>query len=137
MKWILPIVAFSLLFLSCSRRKCCEPPQSDSNWKITKRFGGISASEVPLTEDQKNNVLTINPNGNFICRNMVTGTTFTGTYSYSNFNSIYGDRLRYLFSPKLPMLTEEYLILMDNPSGKMVFGDNFQDGYSTTFELIP
>jgi hypothetical protein len=35
------------------------------------------------------------------------------------------------------MLTEEYLILVDNPIGKMVFGDNLQDGYSTTFELIP
>jgi hypothetical protein len=123
---------------SCSRKCDCVPPsQSVTNWKIQKRFGGIAGTEVTLTEDQKNNILTINPNGTFSCKNMVTGVTVSGNRSMVNYNSIYGDRLRVIFSPKLPMLDEDFLILTDNPNGSMTFGDNVNDGYFTTFVLIP
>ncbi|MEK7224746.1 MAG: hypothetical protein AAB221_03595 [Bacteroidota bacterium] len=82
-------------------------------------------------------MLTLKQSGSFVCKNTVTGITVSGTFAYSNFHSIYGDRQKMIFSPKLPMLSEDYFVLVDNPNGKMVFGDNYTDGYVTTFEIIP
>ncbi len=91
----------------------------------------------PLTEDQKNNILVIYANGAFSCTNTVTGATVSGSLNISTFNSIFGPMPRYIFSPALPMLAEDPLLLVDNANGKMVFGENITDGYMITFELIP
>jgi|CXWL01.1.fsa_nt_gi hypothetical protein len=132
------LITVSLLFNSCRRDcGCSPPPLTETKWKITDRSGGIAGGHIGLTDDQKNNILTIKPGGIYSCTNTVTGAFVTGILSMSNFNSIYGDRTRLIFAPKLPMLAEDYLILIDNPSGKMIFGDNTVDGYLTIFELVP
>ena len=138
MKFYSSLLIVALLGVSsCSRKcDCVPPPQTITNWKIQKRFGGIAGTEVALTEDQKNNILTLNPNGTFSCKNTVTGVTVSGNRSMANYNSIYGERQRVIFSPKLPMLDENFLILTDNPNGSMTFGDNVNDGYFTTFVLV-
>jgi hypothetical protein len=138
MKSALFFLSFLVLFQSCSRKcDCSPPPRSDTNWKIINRRGGIAPIDVPLTDDEKNNVLTLKTNGAYSCKNTLTGTIISGTISMSNFSSIYGDRQQLIFSPKLPMLNEDYLILIENPNGRMVFGDNKYDGYFTTFEIAP
>jgi hypothetical protein len=140
MKYLFVLITSFLLASSCNKDRdcgCVTPPFTETNWKVTKVSGGISGTDKPLTDEQKNNILTIHNGGSFTCKNSVTGTTIKGSYTMGNFTSIYGDRQRYTFSPNLPMLNQEYIILTDNPNGKMIFGDNKYDGYLTTLELIP
>src|SRR5690349_5202101 len=134
----LAILAFSVLILgSCSKPDCgcVTPPGTATTWKITKRFGGIAGQDVALTPDQENNRLLIRTDGTYSCTNIVTGITVTGTLTQTNFNSIYGNLPRFIFTPALPMLQDDYMILLDNPVGSIKFGDNIHDGYQTTFTL--
>jgi len=116
---------------------CAPPPESSSKWKITSRSGGISGTSVPLTTDQQNNVITFQSNGKYVCTNTQTGMVVNGTFTISDFSSIYGTKSRFVFDPQLPMLNDEYYILLSNTEGKLVFSDNMADGYSTTFSIIP
>ncbi len=59
----------------------------------------------------------------------VTNTLSTGSYIVSSSNN----QVKYMFSPKLPMLDEDQLILVENPNDKLVFGDGNADGIYTTF----
>jgi hypothetical protein len=130
------IAMTSITALNCNKEGdcgCVPPPQQETSWKITSRMGSISGNLTQLTTDQQNNVLTLKPNGQFICTNTQTGMIVNGTVTTSNFNSIYGDRPRLVFNPQLPMLDNEYYILLGNTDGKLIFGDNIADGYSTTF----
>jgi PKD repeat protein len=134
------VILFSLfLFSSCHKEHhggCIPAPSAETKWKVTKRFGGIAAMEHPLTDDQKNSVLTITTNGNYTCINTVTGQTVSGTYTSVNFSSIYGEKPRFIFTPALPVLPGEFMILLDNQTGLMVFGDNLTDGIQTTFTSV-
>ncbi|HEX2845304.1 MAG TPA: hypothetical protein VHN59_02060 [Chitinophagaceae bacterium] len=111
-------------------------PDSPTKWKITSRTGGVSGTSVPLTTDQQNNILTLELNGKYVCTNTQTGMIVNGTFTVSNFSSIYGAKQRFVFDPQLPMLDDEYYILLGNAEGKLIFGDNRADGYSTTFSII-
>lgn len=134
-------IALSTLSISsCSKTGetlGCEPlPETTSKWKITSRNGGISAKSVPLTIDQQNNIITFQSNGKYVCNNTQTGMEVNGTFAISDFSSIYGTKQKFVFDPQLPMLDDEYYILLGNAEGKLVFGDNRADGYSTTFSII-
>lgn len=135
-------VALSTLsILSCNKSEhdcgCVPPPPATSSkWKITSRTGGVSGTSVPLTTDQQNNVITFQTSGKYICTNTQTGMVVNGTIAISDFQSIYGLKGRFVFDPQLPMLNDEYYILLDNAAGKLVFSDNKADGYTTTFSLI-
>jgi hypothetical protein len=140
MKYLIVLIALIVLSSSCSRDSdcgCVTPPFTETNWKVIRVNGGITGTDQPLNDEQKNNRLTIQNNGSYTCKNVVTGKTITGSFTMANFTSIYGDRQRFIFSPQLPILTQDYIILIENPNGKMVFGDNVHDGYLTTLDLIP
>jgi hypothetical protein len=115
---------------------CVNLPDSPTKWKITSRTGGVSGTSVPLTTDQQNNILTLQLNGKYVCTNTQTGMIVNGTFAISDFSSIYGTKQKFVFDPQLPMLDDEYYILLSNAEGKLVFGDNRADGYSTTFSII-
>ena len=135
----LAIVMFAIS--GCSKTKCDCPPPADVNinykWQISERSGGVSGTKMALTDDQKNSVLNLYTNQTYMVKNMVTNAEVTGTYKLSDFNSIYGNKPRVIFTPNLPMLSNEFHILVENPPGKFVFGDNLVDGYQTTFVLVP
>jgi len=76
------------------------------------------------------------PNGQFVCTNKQTGMVVNGTYTMSDFASIYGNKTRIVFNPVLPMLDNAYHIIVSYAEGTMVLGDNMYDGYSTTFSII-
>jgi hypothetical protein len=129
-------LSIALLGAGCKKSHecgCAPPPRVETSWKITKRTGGIGGGEIPLTSDQQNSILTIKPDGHYSCINIVSRMIVEGTYASVNYNSIYGDRPRMIFTPKLPMLQDEYMILLDNQSGEMKFGNNIADGYYTYF----
>lgn len=135
------IAAFAIfLIASCSKGDhncgCVPPPFSETKWKMTKIFGGIATMEYPLNDAQKNSVLTIRNGSLYTCTNLVTGETVNGTYSVSNYSSIYGDKPRFIFTPSLPILPEDYVILVNSQNGSMEFGDNNYDGVVFTFSLI-
>jgi len=135
-KYLFLLLLPALILSACKKDHncgCVQPPLQASSSKITSRSGGIAGVEVPLTEDQKNNILTINTDGTFTCINIVSRMIVSGTITVSNYNSIYGNRPRYVFTPKLPMLDDDYMILLDNTTGSMKFGDNNADGYMTIF----
>ena len=123
---------------SCSRRDCgCTPPPGgETTWKITSRYGGIDGKEIPLTQDEKIHTLTLHMNGVFNCKNKITGHNISGSITTSDFNSIYGNRLRLVFSTPLPILKDEYLVLVQKEDRKMLFGDNIADGYMTVMEPV-
>lgn len=126
------------LSLSCSKSDCgcAPPPVSDGYWKITSRQGGFGGGTVALTSAQENTVLTLKTDGKYICTNQQTGETVNGDFSIeSNFSSIYGEKPRFIFNPALPMLNNQFYVLLENPKGKLVLGDNLADGYSTTFSV--
>lgn len=125
--------------LGCNKKTdcgCVPPPAEETSWKILNRVGSISGNNTTLTMDQQNNVLTLYPDGHFVCTNLQSGMVVNGTVTSSNFNSIYGDRPRFVFSPQLPMLDSEYFILLGSADNKLVFGDNIADGYTTTFSRV-
>ncbi|PZR27115.1 MAG: hypothetical protein DI535_11920 [Citrobacter freundii] len=126
-----------LIFSGCSKRTdcgCVPPPTSEANWKIVSRNGGTGGGSIPLTTIQQNSVLTLKNDGKYACTNKQTGEAVGGTYTIiSNFASIYGEKVRFVFTPKLPILETDMYVLLENPNGKLVFGDNAADGYSTTF----
>jgi hypothetical protein len=137
------LLCFVLVFSSCTKQTNCDcapdpyPPAYGEKWKITKVSGGIGNVNIPLTDDQKNNVLVLHGNGSFSCRNIMTGATVSGILTVSNFNSIFGPVQRYQFSPALPMTPVDPLLLISTSNQKMVFGENVTDPFLITFEYIP
>lgn len=121
----------------CSKTKdcgCVPPPTTEANWKMVSRDGSIDGGSIPLTTVQQNTVLTLKNDGKYITTDKQTGQTVNGTYTIvSNFASIYGEKVRFIFTPKLPVLETDMYVLLENPNGKLVFGDNVADGYTATF----
>lgn len=116
---------------------CAPPLDKESSWKITGRSGGFNGrTVVDLSIDQQNSILTLKPNSRFICTNTQTGMVVNGTVTASNFKSIYGDMQRFVFSPQLPMLSDDFYILVGSTENTFTFGDNLADGYATTFSRV-
>lgn len=138
--FFLSIALVCISIISCNKKGadcgCVEPPLEPTNWKITGINGGINGDNKPLTTDQQNNVLTMKPNGQFVCTNKQTGMIVNGIYTMSDFASIYGTKTKIVFNPQLPMLDNEFYILLGYPERTMVLADNAHDGYTTTFSLI-
>jgi hypothetical protein len=109
------------------------PPPSESSWYISKRYGGIAGIDFPLTDAQQNSNITLKPtgyvSGNYTTVYIVNNSTTTGSYNISTSNN----QVIYIFSPKLPMLNEDQLILVENTNNKLVFWDGNADGIYTTF----
>lgn len=115
-------------------KKCgCIPPPSSMNWKVVSFYGGVGGGQQPLTEAQKNHILTIRSDGSFTCINTVTGATFDGGIIQSNFSSIYGEKIRLTFQPSIPMIESQYIILVEKSDTMLLLGDNVTDGYMTKF----
>ena len=141
MKYFVPILLAGLALLTgCNKTDhcgCVPPPFEESSWKITSIEGGVAGTIKTLTEDQKNTIITFKENGSFTANNTNTGATINGTVGMQNFQSIYGDRPKITFTPKLPMLDNDYFVLLENPNGKQVWGDNVLDGYRITITAQP
>lgn len=139
MKRIALVLGFvALNIISCRRVLCgCVPPPPDSRWKMTQKFGGVNPADVPLTDEQKNSILILHPNGGYSLTNTVTGALANGTYSQVDFNSIYGLKPRMIFSPALSILPDEYLVVVNTPNttGIMKLADNNTDGYTYTLTM--
>ena len=131
------IVVAGLGISGCSKKQdcgCVPPPMTEANWKMISRDGGVGGGSVPLNANQQNTILTFKNDGKYVSTNKQTGETVNGTYTIiTNFASIYGEKTRFVFTPKLPVLETDMYVLLENPNGKLVFGDNVADGYSTTF----
>ncbi len=137
------IAITSLSVLSCNKTNddcgCVPPPPppaTPTKWKITSRTGGQAGTSMPLTIDQQNNILTLKSGEQYTCTNTQTGMIVNGTVTISDFSSIYGIKGRLIFNPQLPMLNDEYYILLSTSQGKLVISDNKADGYTTTFSII-
>jgi len=136
MRFIFSLLFFSALLLSgCVKSPCgCTPPPdaSESSWYISKRHGGIAGIDFPLTDVQQNSELTLKPgrngSGNYTTVYTVNNSTTTGSYNIS----ISNDHVIYVFSPRLPMLQEDQLILVEHTNNKLVFWDGNADGIYTT-----
>ena len=137
MRFIFSLLFVSaLLFSGCAKSPCgCTPPpdSSETSWYISKRHGGIAGIDFPLTDAQQNTTITLKPGGNgtgnYTTVYTVNNSTSTGSYNISTSNN----RVNYNFSPKLPMLNEDQLILVENTNSKLVFWDGNTDGIYTTF----
>jgi len=137
MRFIFLLLFVSALLLSgCDKSPCgCEPPPapSESSWYISKRHGGIAGIDFPLTDAQQNSNITLKPagyvSGNYTVVYIVNNSTTTGSYNISTSNN----QVIYNFSPKLPMLPEDQLILVENTNNQLVFWDGNADGIYTTF----
>jgi hypothetical protein len=132
------LAAVLITAASCSRQDCgcVPPPNTEMTWKITSRNGGVSGASVPLTTAEKEYVLTLRSDASFTCRNTVTGQIINGSITTADFNSIYGNKPRAILTPSLPILKEEYLILIEKDNTKILFGDNVTDGYITRLEPV-
>lgn len=129
------LIAVAIIPVSCRQDcGCVPPPHTSMNWKVVSVYGGIGGTQQPLTAAQKNHILNIRSDGSFTCINTITGSSFEGGITMSNFTSIYGDRQRLTFVPEIPMIDSEYIILVDKTNTVMLMGDNVVDGYMTRFE---
>ncbi len=136
---LLAFIFCSVILSSCSTKNCdcVEPPRTWKIYKMTDRTGGVAGTSVSLTDEQKNSVLSISSYGEFSCKNTVTGVEVSGLYTLSTINSLYGEKPRIIFSPNLPILNNDFHIILNSTNTLLVLGDNVSDGYSTTFTVTP
>ena len=122
----------------CTKKDNCQcvAPETETSWRITSHSGGFTGGGTPVTIDQQNNILTLKPDGRFVCINTQTGMVVNGTVTTTDFNSIYGNKPKLVFSPRLPMLHNDFHILISNSGGKLILGDNNHDGYQTIFSIV-
>src|SRR5215510_402210 len=123
MKQFFALLTSITLLSACNKNRdcgCVPPPAIETSWKISGIRGGIAGWDKELTEEQKTTILIIKPNGTYTCTNSQTGVTISGTIQQTNFNSVYGNRPRYTFTPNLSMLNNEYHILVDNQSNTFI-----------------
>jgi hypothetical protein len=130
MKSIFIVGIIASLFFSCSKKcDCVPPPQNESSWQMVNRHGGIAGIDFPLTDIQQNSILTLKPGGLYSSVYTVTNTTANGTYIINSS----GTSPVYVFTPKLPTMDEQTLMLTEATISKLVFWDGNADGIYTTF----
>jgi hypothetical protein len=118
---------------SCSRDGKCDcvpPPTTETNWKMTRIFGGFGGTEVALNDDQKNSILTTRSNGSYTCTNTITGQTTNGTIiTTSQGNGL----TQVTFSPLLTLYRTTNFWLNEKTNTTMVLAETNPDGYVLTF----
>lgn len=130
------LVFFLLLSTGCNKGKCdcVPPPATETKWRVTKIFGGFGPAEVNLNNEQLYSILTLKPNGTFVCKNTDTGLTTSGVLTIHASDP---GRIQYIFTPVLPVYPANSFILVENTDGRLVLFDGNPDGYTITFTLQP
>lgn len=134
--WSVLFSLFMLAAVSCVRDHKCDctpPPAQETKWKMSRIYGGFAGTEVAMNDAQRNALLTLKPNGTYVCRNTVTGDSTTGTLSISTSSS----NVLYTFSPMLPVYPAPTFIVIAATNGKMTLSDGNPDGYWIDFLYQP
>jgi hypothetical protein len=129
------LLSFLLLSLaSCSKNGqepvATSPPVTETNWKLTRIFGGFMGEEKAMNDDQKNSILVIRSDGSYNCRNLVTGLTTTGVLTITSADNIL---IEYKFNPKLRIYPTTAFWLNEKTTATMMLGETNPDGYTLTF----
>lgn len=134
MKILFSLIAGCILLLSgCTRDGKCDcvpPPVTESSWKLTLIFGGIAGQEKPMTDDQKNSILTITSDGRYTCKNTVTGVTTTGNFTLE---TPAGGITKMIYTPLLSIYPVSSFQVIEKTDLRMVLSDGNGDGYTLTF----
>ena len=128
------LILCTLSFAACKRDGRCDcvpPPAVETSWKMNRIYGGFAGAEVAMTDEQRKAILTLKPNGTYVCRNSVTGVSSTGTVSVT----VNQNNVQWVFTPLLPIYPATSFVVIQNTEGKLILSDGNADGYSIDFLL--